>query len=49
MDFLHELWLYFRERKMFWLAPLLLVLALVGALIVFAHGSTLAPFIYTIF
>jgi hypothetical protein len=44
-----ELWAFMRVRKKFWLLPLILVMVLVGALIVFAHGSVLAPFIYTIF
>jgi hypothetical protein len=38
-----------RVRKKWWLAPILIVLLLVGALLVFAQGSALAPFIYTIF
>ena len=38
-----------RERKKFWLLPLLVVLITLGALLVFAQGSALAPFIYTIF
>lgn len=45
---LAELWAYFRERKKWWLLPVILLL-LVGTLLVFAHGSVLAPFIYTIF
>jgi hypothetical protein len=44
-----ELWAYMRERKKWWLLPILLVLLLVGLLLVFAQGSALAPFIYTIF
>jgi hypothetical protein len=44
-----ELWAYMRVRKKWWLAPILIVLLLVGMLLVFAHGSALAPFIYTIF
>jgi hypothetical protein len=44
-----ELWAYMRERKKWWLVPILLVLLLVGLLLVFAQGSALAPFIYTIF
>jgi hypothetical protein len=44
-----ELWAYMRVRKKLWLAPILIVLLLVGALLVFAQGSALAPFIYTIF
>jgi hypothetical protein len=49
MSFLKELWKFLRVRKKFWLAPLLLMMALLGALIVLAQGSALAPFIYTLF
>jgi Family of unknown function (DUF5989) len=44
-----ELWAYMKARKKWWLAPILIVLFLVGLLLVFAQGSALAPFIYTIF
>ena len=44
-----ELWLFMRERKKLWLMPILIVMVLVGGLLVFAQGSALAPFIYTIF
>ncbi len=44
-----ELWAFMKVRKKFWLLPILLVLFLVGALLIFAQGSALAPFIYTIF
>ncbi len=44
-----ELLDFMRVRKKWWLTPLLLVLFVVGALLVFAHTSALAPFIYTIF
>ena len=44
-----ELWAFMRARKKFWLLPLIVVLFLFGALMVFAQGSALAPFIYTIF
>ncbi len=44
-----ELWAFMRARKKFWLLPLILVMVLIGALLVFAKGSVLAPFIYTIF
>lgn len=46
---LSELWLFMRVRKKFWLLPIIVVLLLVGALLIFAQGSALAPFIYTIF
>jgi len=44
-----ELWAFMRVRKKWWLLPIILVLVLVGALLVLAQGSALAPFIYTIF
>jgi hypothetical protein len=44
-----ELWAFMRERKKWWLLPIIIVMALVGALIIFAQGSVLAPFIYAIF
>jgi hypothetical protein len=44
-----ELWTFVRVRKKWWLVPLLAVLLAVGMLVVFAQGSVLAPFIYTIF
>jgi hypothetical protein len=49
LDLLKDLWAFMRERKKFWLAPIILVMVLLGALIVFAQGSALAPFIYTLF
>jgi hypothetical protein len=44
-----EFWQFLKVRKKWWLLPIVVVLALVGALLVFAQGSALAPFIYTIF
>lgn len=49
MGLLSELWAFMRERKKFWLLPVILVMIAVGALLVFAQGSALAPFIYTVF
>lgn len=49
MSLVRELWAFMRIRKKWWLAPVLVVLLLVGTLLVFAQGSALAPFIYTIF
>lgn len=49
MGLMKEFWLFMKERKKFWLLPILIVMVLVGALLVFAQGSALAPFIYTIF
>ena len=48
-EFLRDFWKFLAVRKKFWLAPLIIVLLLLGLLIVFVEGSALAPFIYTIF
>ncbi len=49
MSLVGELWRFMRVRKKWWLGPIILVMLLVGSLLVFAQGSALAPFIYTIF
>jgi len=49
IDLIKDLWDFMRVRKKFWLSPIIIVLLLLGALIVFAQGSAVAPFIYTIF
>ncbi len=49
IDLLKDLWGFMKERKKFWLAPIIIVLLLLGALLVFAQGSAVAPFIYTLF
>jgi Family of unknown function (DUF5989) len=49
IDLLKDLWAFMRERKKFWLAPIVVVLLLLGALIVLTEGSAVAPFIYTLF
>ncbi|MEP7258605.1 MAG: DUF5989 family protein [Flavitalea sp.] len=48
-DLLKDLWLFMKERKKFWLAPLIIVLLLFGILIILGGSSALAPFIYTLF
>jgi hypothetical protein len=48
-EFLSELWAFMRERKKFWMLPILVVLLLFGTLIVLTQGSAVAPFIYTLF
>lgn len=49
LELLKDLWLFMRERKKFWLAPIIIIMVLLGALIVLAQGSAVAPFIYTLF
>ena len=46
---LRELWAFMKTRKKYWLLPVLLAMALFAVLILFAKGSALAPFIYTLF
>ena len=49
MDLLKDFAGFMGKRKKYWLAPIILVLVLLGALLVFAQGSAVAPFIYTLF
>jgi hypothetical protein len=49
MSFLAELWEYMRVRKKYSLAPIMILLLVFGGLIIFAKGSAVAPFIYTLF
>ena len=44
-----EFWEFLKVRKRFWLLPIVLVLVLLGAIIVFTESSVIAPFIYTLF
>ncbi|GKX33958.1 MAG: hypothetical protein MnENMB40S_15760 [Rhizobiaceae bacterium MnEN-MB40S] len=49
IELLSDLWGFMRERRKFWLAPIIIIAVLLGALLVFAQGSVVAPFIYTLF
>ena len=49
LDLLKDLWAFMKVRKKFWLAPIIIILLLLGALIVLTQGSAVAPFIYTLF
>jgi hypothetical protein len=46
---IREFWQFLRERKRWWLAPIVLFLLILGAVLIFAKGSALAPFIYSLF
>lgn len=48
-EFLVEFWSFMKKRKKFWLLPVFVVLILIGGLLVLVKGSTVAPFIYTVF
>ena len=49
IDLLQDLWSFMKERKKFWLAPIIVLMVMLGALLVLAQGSAVAPFIYTLF
>ena len=49
LSFAQELWGFLRERKKFWLLPIIMMAAILGGLMVLSQGSAVAPFIYTLF
>ncbi len=49
MELISELWGFMKEKKKFWLLPIIIILVLLGALIVFTESSAVAPFIYALF
>ena len=49
MSFIVELWLFMKERKKFWLLPIIVMTAAFGGLVVLSEGSAVAPLIYTMF
>ena len=49
MAFIRELWKFLRARKKLWMLPIIMLMVVIGSLLIFAQGSALAPFIYTLF
>jgi hypothetical protein len=49
LDLAKDIWDFLKVRKKFWLAPLIITIVLMGALLVLTHGTVVAPFIYSIF
>ena len=49
LEFIQDLWAFMRARKKFWLAPIIVIMLLLGGLLILAQGSAVAPFIYTLF
>jgi hypothetical protein len=49
MSFIKELWKFLKVRKKFWLLPIITIMLLLGVILIFAQGSVVAPFIYTLF
>jgi len=48
-SFLEEIWSFLKERKAWWLTPIIILLVLAGALIIFGQSSAVSPFIYALF
>jgi hypothetical protein len=49
IDFVKDFWMFLKERRRYWLVPVMLILIFFGVLIIASTGSALAPFIYTLF
>ena len=49
MEILKELWTFLRIRKKLWLAPIIIIMLILGGLLILAQGSVVAPFVYTLF
>ncbi len=49
LELIKDLWGFMKERKKFWLAPIIFIMLILGGLIVLTQGSAIAPFIYTLF
>jgi Family of unknown function (DUF5989) len=49
MELVHEMFDYFKLRKKYWLAPILIFISMFGGLVVLTQGTAVAPFIYTLF
>ena len=49
MDFIREFWAFLRVRKKIWLAPIVIVMVVLGGLIILTGGTVVAPFVYTLF
>lgn len=49
LELIKDLWDFLKERKKFWLLPIIILLLLLGTLLVFTQGTVISPFIYTLF
>jgi hypothetical protein len=49
MEFLRDIFSFLKERKKYWLIPMIIVLLIIGVLVVFGGSSSVAPFVYTLF
>jgi len=49
MELIRELWVFLRVRKKLWLAPIIIIMLILGSFLLISQGSVVAPFIYTVF
>jgi hypothetical protein len=49
MEFIREFWAFLRARKKLWLAPIIIIMVVLGGLIILTEGTVVAPFVYTLF
>jgi|TARA_B110000240_G_C13055242_1_gene265107 hypothetical protein len=49
MEFIREFWAFLRVRKKLWLAPIIIIMVVLGGLIILTEGTVVAPFVYTLF
>ena len=49
MEFIREFWAFLRVRKKLWLAPIIIIMVMLGGLIILTEGTVVAPFVYTLF
>ena len=49
MELIKDLWVFLKQRKKLWMAPIIGIMVILGALLVLTQGSALAPFVYTLF
>jgi hypothetical protein len=49
MQFISEFWGFLRVRKKLWLAPIIIIMVVLGGLIILTEGTVVAPFVYTLF
>jgi hypothetical protein len=49
MEFIREFWAFLRVRKKLWLAPIIIIMVVLGGLIILTEGTVIAPFVYTLF
>ena len=49
LELIKDLWVFLKQRKKLWMAPIIAIMVILGLLLVLTQGSALAPFVYTLF